>query len=202
MNKVLTRNAVIRAITDEMKDNRTVEFVISTEAVDKHRTVFRRDGWQLDEYQRNPIVMYNHAMMSDDPDTIIGTSEVFFDGDDMIGRVMFEPSDINPLAEKIFRKVLAGTLKMASIGAIPSEGHFGKKDRGENPDVLYFTKQTLTEWSIVPVGSNPDAHKRNNDGVQEWKQKLVNDIDVQVDQVNNERNVFDAQININKNKFI
>jgi hypothetical protein len=41
------------------------------------------------------------------------------------------------------------------------EGHWGKRADDEDPDVLYFTKQRLMEWSVVSIPSNPDAMKRS-----------------------------------------
>jgi hypothetical protein len=35
-----------------------------------------------------------------------------------------------------------------------------------------FTKQRLLEWSIVSIGSNTDALKRNADVLQELKQEV------------------------------
>ena len=122
--KTITRQAEIRGIDQE---NRTAEFIISSETVDRHGTVFKMDGWQLDTYNRNPIVAYNHRANDANPDSIIGTSEVFREGDNLIGRVTFE--DDNELAEKVWKKVNKGVLKMASVGARVHEYRWGKKDR-------------------------------------------------------------------------
>ena len=67
-NRIVTRNAFVRSTTAEQLENRQVEFVISSEAVDSYRTVFKMDGWQLDSYERNTIVCYQHKANSDDPD--------------------------------------------------------------------------------------------------------------------------------------
>jgi hypothetical protein len=49
---------------------------------------------------------------------------------------------------------------MASIGANPRAGRWGEERAGEDPEAIYFTDQELLEWSVVTVGSNPEALKR------------------------------------------
>src|SRR5690606_2116859 len=197
MSKMLVREAVIRAITDEMKENRQAEFVISTEAVDTYDTVFKIDGWDLERYQRSPIVFYNHKSWSDDPDMIIGTSEVRIEGNQLIAIVTFEEN--NPVAEKVWRKVQNGTLNMASIGANPIEWRWGDFDKGENPDVIYFVRQELLEWSIVPVGSNPDALKRSVENLAEIRQTLQKPDQASQNKVS--RSVVERQLKINMQKY-
>lgn len=67
---------------------------------------------------------------------------------------------------------------MASIGAIPVRGHWGDEKLGEDTDVIYFDETILLEWSIVPIGSNPDALKREVDLIETLRQEKTNNIDV------------------------
>lgn len=158
MSKLINRH-----ITPEIRsvdvENRTVDFTISTEKVDRHGTVWRLDGWQLDEYRANPVVSYNHNVHSSDPDMIIGTSEIRIEDGQVIARLALE-SD-NPVADKVLRKLKNGTLRSASIGAIVEEAHWGIRNNDEDPDILYFTRQSLVEWSVVSVPSNTEAVKRS-----------------------------------------
>lgn len=200
--KSVVREAVIRALTEENIKNRQAEFVISTEAVDTYDTVFKLDGWELERYVKNPIVAYGHRTWSDNPDMIIGTSEVRVEGDQLIGKVTFEPEDVNPTAETIWRKVQAGTLRMASVGANVKEWRYGDAQKGENPGVIYFTRTELYEWSIVPIGSNPDALKRSVQTVEEIRAELAKQQTEDTGNTTREDkglSVFDAQCLINKN---
>ena len=202
--RIVTRDAFVRDTTADMLEKRQVEFVISSEAVDSYRTVFKMDGWDLSGYNRNPIVCYQHRANSDDPDNIIGTSTVRIDGEDLIGTVTFESAEINPRAEKIFQKVQSGTLRMASVGANVQKARLGVEENGEDPDVLYFTKQRLMEWSVVSVGSNPDAHKRNSETLAEMRTSLAKDLAVVAKEIKanaeKSRTVQEAQVIINSNK--
>jgi hypothetical protein len=112
------------------------------------------------------------VVSGDNPDTIIGTSRVFQDGDALIGEVTFEREGNNPLADKVFNKMNDGILKMASVGAIPHEYRYGDANEGEDRDTVYFTRQELIEWSVVSAGSNRDAFKRSADQVDEIKKTL------------------------------
>jgi HK97 family phage prohead protease len=202
--RIVTRDAFVRDTTADMLEKRQVEFVISSNAVDSYRTVFKMDGWDLSGYNRNPIVCYQHRANSDDPDNIIGTSTVRIDGENLIGTVTFESAEINPRAEKIFQKVQSGTLRMASVGANVQKARLGVEENGEDPDVLYFTKQRLMEWSVVSVGSNPDAHKRNTETLAEMRTSLAKDLAVVAKEIKanaeKSRTVQEAQVIINSNK--
>ena len=158
----------VRALPDNVDETRTIEFIISNETRDRHGTVIPVKGWKLDNYNRNPIVGYQHNVYGDmfggsNPDEVIGKSSVFVEGGNLIGRVTFEPPELNPLAEKIFQKVKFGTLSTASVGFAPiGETKWGKGDEGKNGKnpTQYYQEQELVEWSIVNIPSNPSATKR------------------------------------------
>lgn len=163
-NLTQTRFAQIRAVdTTATPENRTYEFVISSETPDSYGTVFTADGWDMTRYASNPVVCWNHRSHSDDPDDTIGLGEVFREGNDWIGRVTLEEG--NPKADKLKRKLDNGTIRGASIGAMVHDGAFGDKERGQDPDLVYFTRQELVEWSIVSTPSNADAVKRNKESI-------------------------------------
>ena len=200
-NKIQTRFALVRKNGVDA-EKRTAQFVISTEAVDSYGTVFLASGWEFDRYNQNPVVFYQHGSHSSDPDMLIGTSRVFQEGKDTIAEVQFEAAEDNPLAEKIFRKVQNGTLRGASIGADIKQGRWGVKDAGEDPDVIYFERQELLEWSIVTIPSNPAALKRNAEDLDALKASLAPVTPEVVAPENRESGLdeFEAQYMYNKNK--
>lgn len=201
-NKCVIREAVLRALTDEQKKNREAEFVISTEAVDTYGTVFKSSGWDLTRYEKNPIVAYGHRTWSDNPDMIIGTSEVRIENGQLIGKVRFESEDVNPTAETIWKKVQAGTLRMASVGANVMEWRWGDETMGEDKNTIYFIRTELLEWSIVPIGSNPDAMVRERQTIEEIRAEMAKDIPVTEEEVVPETrklSVREAQLIINQN---
>jgi HK97 family phage prohead protease len=199
---VQIREAVLRALTPEQIENREAEFVISSEAKDTYGTVFKMSGWDLTRYNANPLVCYNHYSWGTDPDTIIGTSEVFVDGDVLVGRVRFETEDINPKAEKVWKKVQAGTLRMASVGVNVKRGHWGDDKLGEDRDTLYFDEHELLEWSVVAIGSNPDAVKRNAENFEEIKKRFKNiEVPPVAETSSVKLSVREAQFKYNQKKY-
>ena len=89
---------------------------------------------------------------------------------------------------------------MASVGANVQQARFGDPDKGEDKDVLYFTKQRLMEWSIVSVGANPDAHKRSAQVVAELKGEISKETPANLQGKKESRSVREAQLMLNKNK--
>ena len=202
-NQIVTRDAFVRNTTAEMLDKRQVEFVISSEAVDSYRTIFEQSGADFSRFSPKGIVLNSHKSNSGDEDDVLGYGEIFREGDKTIGRVTFEPKEINERADKIFRKIQNGTPYMASVGASVQEASYGEQNRGEDPKVIYFRKWTLLEFSVVPIGSNPDAQKRNTQTIEEIRTSLVADIPTEVEEVveSEQRNVQEAQVIINKNRI-
>ena len=152
----LENNIQARAIEG---NNRQFEFVISDESIDSHRTIFAAEGMSHDRYINNPIVTFSHPdLNSSNPDEIIGTSELRVEGTSTIAVLTLEPEGDNPLADKVAKKLKNGTLRMASIRAIPTEAEFQQRN-GE--DIKVFTKSILLDWGVVPIGSNPAAMMRS-----------------------------------------
>jgi hypothetical protein len=68
------------------------------------------------------------------------------------------------LAEKIFRKLIFGSLSRVSVGFIESiQGHYGEEAEaeGRENETYYFGGQELLEYSVVNIPSNPDAGRRD-----------------------------------------
>ena len=100
----------VRKLDDNAKETRTVEFVISNATKDRHGTVLNPKKWDLKNYRKNPVVAYAHNIYGGlfaepNPDMLLGSSKVTIEGDELIGAVTFETEDVNPLAEKIFKKI-------------------------------------------------------------------------------------------------
>lgn len=170
MNDIQFRHGAAREFPEDVEQTRTVQFVLSTASRDRHGTILNQNNWKLDNFNRNGVVGYQHNLYGDNlctapnPDDVIGTGRAWVESNTLLGEVKFEPADINPLAEKIFRKVLHGSLKATSVGFVPfGEGKWGEKEEnqyGKTP-TFYYEGQELLEFSIVNIPSNPEALKRS-----------------------------------------
>ena len=155
----------IRKVDEE---KRTVEFVASDNSVDSYGTVLPVDKWDLRRYESNGIVGYMHDVYGDswtksaDPDDVIGKGVAFIEDDKLIVRITFEPKDLNPRADKIFRKLQFGSLHAVSVGfRSTAKGHMGDEERGEDPNVYYYGGMELLEVSVVNIPANANALKRS-----------------------------------------
>ena len=153
----------LRTVPDNVEDTRTVSFVVSDESKDRHNSIIRADGWNLVNYEKNPIVGYQHQIYSGysipDPDNVLGTARANRENGNLVADITFEPEEINPLAEKIFRKILHGTLRATSVGFYPIKEHKGDPEKQEEKGVTYYDEAELLEISVVNLPSNPNAVK-------------------------------------------
>ena len=167
------RYGEVRGIPEDAAESRRIPFVLSTPTRDRYGTVLNQENWDLDNYRKNPVVGYMHNLYGDmcsgpDPDQIIGrdTQIEIVDwngGRALLGTPEFEPAEINPLAEKIFRKILFGSLSTASVGFLEKGEGLNKEELnadGAVENTYYFSAQELLEYSIVNIPANPDATKR------------------------------------------
>jgi HK97 family phage prohead protease len=125
------------------------EFVMSDESVDRMGDVIEQDGWELENFRRNPIALFGHSAGFP-----IGTwRDVAVEGGRLKGRLDLMPAVSDRLRE-IQAAVAAGVLRAVSVGFRPidMEPLEGSKDGGYR-----FTKSELVECSLVSVPANPNA---------------------------------------------
>jgi len=130
-------------------EKRTVDFTISTSAVDREKDVINQDGWDLKAYTKSPVVLFAHDYKQ--PPIGRTTNLRLVDGA-LKATVEFAPKDANPMAETVYQLVKGGFLSSASVGFRPHKHAFNVERGGVD-----FEKQELLEWSIVPVPANPEA---------------------------------------------
>lgn len=158
----------------DAEESRIIPFVLSTFNKDRHGTVLNQDNWNLENYRSNPVIAYQHTLSGGlcadpNPDYVIGKSlAIGIEGNGIDKRLVadaqFEPASVNLLAEKIFRKVLFGSLSRSSVGFMEvGEGKYGigEEAEGRSEETYYFAGQELLEWSVVNIPSNPQAGKRD-----------------------------------------
>ena len=155
-------------------------FVASDGTRDSAGTVLNVNGWKLERFNSNGIIGYQHKVYgswdgTDNPDNVIGKGYAYVKDGKLMVDVEFEPAEINELAEKIYQKLLFGSLKAVSVGFRPvGRGQWGKDDEsldGKNP-TYYYAGQELLEISVVNIPANPNALKKGIEGMEEEMEQL------------------------------
>jgi HK97 family phage prohead protease len=153
----------LRQIPEDVETTRIIPFVASDGSKDRHESIINPKGWVLENYRKNPIIGYMHDIyggwIKSDPDNIIGVGDIRQEDDRLLVDIKFEPAAINPLAEKIFRKVLHGSIRSVSVWFYPLKSHKGDDEKGEEKGVLYYDSTELVEVSVVNIPSNVNAVK-------------------------------------------
>lgn len=164
--------------SNTVESTREITFTIAAESTGKaHRNkfVYNWSNWQLDNYNANGVVFYQHQGYGDDffiksePDDVIAKAEAWIDTFQgqkvLMSKAVFEPQELNATADKVFRKIIFGSLRSASTGVMPT----GKIDlqttkNSDNEIVDYhlnFPGQELLEWSVVHIPADPKALKKS-----------------------------------------
>lgn len=140
---------------EDSADNGVFEVVASTSTTDRHGERVRQDGWELDNYRKNPVMLVNHSYRVE---AICGKATlVEVVNDQLIIKGVFAPNEIGQEMRKLYE---AGFLKTVSVGFIVKSRN--ESDRDE------ITKQELLECSFVPVPANPEAVSR----LKEFEEKF------------------------------
>ncbi|MBP2233091.1 HK97 family phage prohead protease [Azospirillum agricola] len=126
---------------------RQVRVVISAGTVDRAGDVVVQKGIGFDNYQKNPVVLWNHKK-----DFPVGNAiELIPKGDLTEALVEFFPEGVDETADRICRMVKSGGIKGVSIGFDPLEAK-PRKDGG-----VEFTRCDLMEFSFVTIPCHADA---------------------------------------------
>jgi len=142
----------------EATGDRKRRFVLSDESVDRYNTVFKLAGWELENFSRNPVVLWCHDHRS----LPLGKASVSKSGGALVAEVEFFDDTTNPDATRIMKMVDGGVMGV-SVGARVLESEYNlereSEDEWENwvSPPLDFTRAELLEMSIVNVPGNANA---------------------------------------------
>lgn len=127
-------------------------------------------GWKLDNFRRNPIVLWAHC--SDQP-PIGKVISILARAGQLLARVKFA-SDVYEFAATIERLVQGGFIQATSVGFQPLKWAFNEERGGFD-----FQEQELLELSVVPVPCNPQALLQAKQAgidmspIREWAEKAL-----------------------------
>lgn len=124
-------------------------FTITTDSPDRERDVIMPDGWQLDAYMKNPVVLWAHDYRMP-PVALARTMERTISG--LVSEAEFIDIPEHPFARMVAALVKIGALRATSVGFLPLRRAYNEERQGVD-----FQQQELLEFSIVPVPANADC---------------------------------------------
>ena len=144
-----------------------IQAVTSDDTLDRENEVIEPQGWILDPYLMNPVVLayHQHRLATGNSPVVGSAPKTFVDAEgqlqQFIGFAAREPNATALGTE--FRNLYRGRhMRAFSVGFSPLEG--GSKTTssgsGKSTQIYHHTKQELLEVSCVPVGANPNALAR------------------------------------------
>jgi len=169
----------LRAVTrakPRVKDDegRVVEHIASDETPDRMGDIIRVKGWDIANFRRNPVLLFNHDWAQLPIGTVAAITKGRLEdgGPALIAESRFHGDGKYPFADLVWRMVADGDLPAVSVGFIPR-----KAMRPETPEErnalglgeygVIYEKAELLELSVVTVPANPNALMRRLDRMVE-----------------------------------
>ena len=128
-----------------------MEFILSDATPDRFGDIVEVEGWQLDQFRRNPIALFAH-----DKTFVIGKwADLKVTDKELRGHLQLAPPGTSPRIDEIRRLIEADILRATSVGFVPLEHEpINPKDPWGG---MRFLKSELVETSLVAVPANPNA---------------------------------------------
>jgi len=170
--------ALRKAFVTECKaidpETRSVDFVISTASVDRMGDTIAVDGWKLDTYRKNPVVLWAHdaSMLP-----IGKATNIRVEDGKLKARAQFMPREMSGMSNAVFEMIRGGFLSATSVGFAPVKYAFS--DAAERKFGIDFIEQELLEFSVVTIPANAEALIEARSAgidiepVREWATKLL-----------------------------
>lgn len=128
----------IKSMKSTNEDSGTFEVVITTENIDRYDEIIKADGWELDNYMKNPVVLWGHDHYAMPIGLCTSIEKV---DSKLVAKGKFAPTE---MGQSIRRLYDLGIVRATSVGFI-------EKERTGN----VITKAELLEFSFVSVPANP-----------------------------------------------
>ena len=166
------KDILLKVKTVDTKEN-TVEGVFSAEVEDRQGEIVVQSGWILDNYKKNPIVLWAHN--SGQPPIArmleIGVNPAT---NQLEGKMQFAVNE-SPFAAEVFALIVGGYQKAFSAGFINN-----KYEIDQENDKVYLLENELLEMSVVPVPANQLALAKSKGMIVTAYKKEIGDEDEEI----------------------
>ena len=131
---------------------------ISNESLNSYGTRVLTAGMNVDQYNRNPVLLYMHERGQ-----VIGyVKDLKVEGEEVTGELMFD--EATELSQRCKKQWEFGSLKMVSVGIDILELSEDPKHLVAGQTSPTISKSKLFEVSLVDIGANDDAIVLQKDG--------------------------------------
>lgn len=172
----------IRGVNTE---SRTVEIIASDFSLDSYGTRIDPNGWELEQFKRNPAICLQHDSYDDLPVAAALPETIRIEGEQLRMTIQFPPEGTSEDSDRAFKLIAAGVLRGVSVGFDPSEwsDEEEKLPDGRILSVRVYRKQRLMEVSFVTIPSNDNglvvrARELNQDA--KLLRSIVKDMETQL----------------------
>lgn len=129
-----------------------LDFVLSDATIDRYGDIIDPNGWVMDNFQKNPIALFNHS--SNFP---VGKwSSLRVENNALRGNLKMAPKGTSERHDELRALIDANILRAVSVGFIPLDSRARKDANGYYIGEEYV-KQELIETSLVSIPANPNA---------------------------------------------
>jgi hypothetical protein len=153
-----------RALSSELRSvdegKRQLTVTASTEKIDRYGDCIRANGWRLDAYKLNPVVLWGHR--ASEP-AVGKTVKIWIEQSPrpaLVQVIEFATKEANPLADVLWRLYKDGFMSAVSVGFLPLEQPTPISDLESNTVGYEFTSQELLELSLVSIPANSECLTR------------------------------------------
>lgn len=139
--------------TKTAEEDRTIEFIVSKEIVDRGGDVVKIKGIDLKNFKKNPVIMLSH----NHSDLPIGKAiSMRKTGDELRMKVEFPTPEVYSLGDTVYKLVKGGFLNATSVGIIPDYKSM-EFPEGKGGASRIINKCELFEVSVVGIPMNQSA---------------------------------------------
>ena len=140
-------------------EGRIIRYTCSDSSVDRMGDVIKQEGWKLENYEKNPVIMGFHNYGTFPVGSALKT---YVEDGKLKMYILFPDKDVSEDADKAFRIAKAGFMKAGSVGFLPLKYHFPEKKEREELGMpeqygVVFDEQELLEFSVCGVPANANA---------------------------------------------
>lgn len=158
MSSVISHEYCTHQIRKVNRDARTIDIIASDFSLDSFNTRLDPNGWDVEQFKKNPIILAHHNDRSFPVANAIPET-VRADNGKLIMRIRFPEQGTYPDADIAYELYADGFMRGVSVGFLPLTWEDTEEinDSGEMIPVRIFRSQKLLEVSLVSIPSNDNA---------------------------------------------